>query len=344
MLIGEVARRSGVSARMLRHYDSLGLVSPSGRTSGGHREYSGTDLRRLLHVESLRSLGLTLAQVGAVLDRSGFDPQGLIDSLITRTEARIAAEHELLATLRHVADAEPRKWADVLRAVEILSDLAAPDPALRQRTALIDPATSVVASDVLTEAALRESVPNVAGALRWALHRGGGADPAALETALTSADPAQRRRAVELLRDAESSAERTALLISTLDDVDSAVRATAALALGEAGHVVAVPTLILMVVDGVRDVDAADALALMSWDEGKAARIVDGLADELAAEGHPAGVRIRLLQALVELPHPAATALLAEAAATSDAEVARVATAFLSMRTGPVPGRGTRDS
>ena len=60
MLIGEVARRSGVSARMLRHYDSLGLVRPTGRTGGGYREYSGADIRRIFHIESLRSLGLSL--------------------------------------------------------------------------------------------------------------------------------------------------------------------------------------------------------------------------------------------------------------------------------------------
>ena len=50
MLIGEVARRSGVSSRMLRHYDTLGLVRPTGRTTGGYREYSDADIERLLHV------------------------------------------------------------------------------------------------------------------------------------------------------------------------------------------------------------------------------------------------------------------------------------------------------
>ena len=45
MLIGEVARRSGVSTRMLRHYDALGLVRPTGRTVGGYREYSAEDIR-----------------------------------------------------------------------------------------------------------------------------------------------------------------------------------------------------------------------------------------------------------------------------------------------------------
>ena len=47
MLIGEVARRSGVSTRMLRHYDALGLVRPTGRTIGGYREYSEADIRRM---------------------------------------------------------------------------------------------------------------------------------------------------------------------------------------------------------------------------------------------------------------------------------------------------------
>ncbi len=63
MRISELANRSGVSARMLRHYDRIGLVSPSGRTEAGYREYSQADAWRLFQVESLRSLGLGLAEV-----------------------------------------------------------------------------------------------------------------------------------------------------------------------------------------------------------------------------------------------------------------------------------------
>lgn len=75
MLIGEVAQRSGVSTRMLRHYDSLGLVRPTGRTTGGYREYSDADLERLVQVESLRSLGLSLRDV-ARARRPGLLPRG----------------------------------------------------------------------------------------------------------------------------------------------------------------------------------------------------------------------------------------------------------------------------
>ena len=64
MRIGEVSRRAGISARMLRHYDELGIVSPSQRTAGGYREYTTQDIQRLFQVESLRSLGMSLRDIG----------------------------------------------------------------------------------------------------------------------------------------------------------------------------------------------------------------------------------------------------------------------------------------
>ena len=45
--IGEVARLTGVSARMLRHYDEIGLVRPHGRAANGYRQYGADDLSRL---------------------------------------------------------------------------------------------------------------------------------------------------------------------------------------------------------------------------------------------------------------------------------------------------------
>ncbi|CAM5647517.1 hypothetical protein SPURM210S_04592 [Streptomyces purpurascens] len=107
MLIGEVARRSGVSARMLRHYESLGLVRPTGRTDAGYRAYSGEDIRRIFHIESLRSLGLSLREVGRALDDPGFRPSELVDDLVHRTRERIASETELLTRLRRIGAAEP---------------------------------------------------------------------------------------------------------------------------------------------------------------------------------------------------------------------------------------------
>lgn len=92
MLIGEVARRCGVSARMLRHYDVIGLVRPTGHTSGGYRDYSDEDIRRLFRVEGLRTLGLSLEQVASALDNPDFTPEQLIGDLIHWAQVRIARE------------------------------------------------------------------------------------------------------------------------------------------------------------------------------------------------------------------------------------------------------------
>ncbi|MFD8204689.1 MerR family transcriptional regulator, partial [Streptomyces sp. NPDC059701] len=123
MLIGEVARRSGVSARMLRHYESLGLVRPSGRTGSGYREYSGEDIQRIFQIESLRSLGLSLREIGRALDDPGSMPSALVTELIRRTRERVAAETELLTRLCRIHAADPAGWEDVLQVVALLQAL-----------------------------------------------------------------------------------------------------------------------------------------------------------------------------------------------------------------------------
>lgn len=69
-----MARYTGVSVRMLRHYDAVGLVRPTGRTIGGYRDYSDDDVRTILQVKTLRSLGLTLKQIGRILEDPGRAP------------------------------------------------------------------------------------------------------------------------------------------------------------------------------------------------------------------------------------------------------------------------------
>lgn len=61
--IGEVAERTGLSLRTLRHYDEIGLLQPSGRTDGGFRLYTQDDVRRLLVIRRMKPLGFTLAEM-----------------------------------------------------------------------------------------------------------------------------------------------------------------------------------------------------------------------------------------------------------------------------------------
>ncbi|NBH05932.1 MerR family transcriptional regulator, partial [Amycolatopsis sp. SID8362] len=174
MLIGEVARRSGVSSRMLRHYDSLGLVRPTGRTVGGYREYSEADIRRIFHVEGLRSLGLSLRQVGRALADPAFTPSTLVGDLVRRTEERLQRERELLERLRAIDASASFGWEGVLRVIELLHGLDSPSPASRQQ-AVLAPADDVpLPAELLAKAVLTERDPFVAGALRWALARAGG--------------------------------------------------------------------------------------------------------------------------------------------------------------------------
>ncbi|MFF3446546.1 HEAT repeat domain-containing protein [Streptomyces sp. NPDC002667] len=334
MLIGEVARRSGVSARMLRHYESLGLVRPSGRTGSGYREYSGDDIRRIFHIESLRSLGLSLREIGRALDDPGFAPSSLVGGLIGQTRERIAAESELLTRLHRIQDAEPADWEDVLQVVALLNALASKSADARQRAALSSAGEVPVPVDALVDAVLSESEPNVAGALRWALARSGDRGAALLAEGLDSPEATVRERAVRSLAEMPGAKAATCLR-AALADSDARVRGHAALALGARGVADAVPTLVDMIVEGRNDTEAADALSVLASDPATADRLASGLLDRLAAHAAEAPARGRLTQALAGIPGTRATDALVELSADEDRAVALTAAYLLRLRDRP---------
>jgi len=331
LLIGDVARHSGVSTRMLRHYDALGLVRPSGRTVGGYREYSDADIRRIFQVESLRSLGLSLRQVARALADPAFTPSDLVSDLIRWTEDRLEREGELLRRLRAIDASAPTGWPDVLRVVELMRGLDSTSAARRQQAVLAAPEGVSAPADLLAEAALAESDPIVAGALRWALARAGGDALATLAVGMDSADVEIRRRAVVAIAGMPEAPGVDAVLADALADPDPSVRGHAAVALGRRNAAEAVPVLVGMVVEGASDVDAAEVLGTLSRDPGCAKGIVTALVDELAAHSKDRAVRIRLAQALVELSGPDGREVLRHLARDDDAALALVASAFVTV-------------
>ncbi|MFE0098970.1 HEAT repeat domain-containing protein [Streptomyces sp. NPDC059009] len=337
MLIGEVARRSGVSARMLRHYESIGLVRPSGRTGSGYREYAPGDIRRIFHIESLRSLGLSLREIGRALDDPDFTPAELVGDIIRQTRDRIAAETELLTRLRRIDAADPADWEDVLQVVALLQALRSPSADARQRAALSSASSAdgvPVPVEALVEALLSETDTNVAGALRWALARAGDGDggPALLAEGLRSPVAAVRKRAVQSLAVLPGD-EATAHVRDALTDPDAAVRGCAALALGTRGAADVAPTLIDMIVEGRNDTDAADALSELATDTATADRIAAGLVDRLAHGMHAeAPARGRLTQALAGIPGATAARALVELSDDEDRAVALTAAYLLHRR------------
>ncbi|KRB72851.1 MerR family transcriptional regulator [Nocardioides sp. Root190] len=67
MQIGEVAARTELSLRSLRHWEDVGLLRPSGRTEGGFRLYTESDVERILVIRRMKPLGFTLEQMSAAM-------------------------------------------------------------------------------------------------------------------------------------------------------------------------------------------------------------------------------------------------------------------------------------
>ena len=95
--IGEVAAATGLTVRTLHHYDEIGLLAPSARTEAGYRLYSDDDLQALYRIVALRRLGLTLDEIGALLD--GQDPRALVRAQLERLDEEAAARGVLRARL-----------------------------------------------------------------------------------------------------------------------------------------------------------------------------------------------------------------------------------------------------
>lgn len=67
MHIGELAEKSTMSLRTIRHYDDVGLLKPSGRSEGGFRLYTADDLDRLLLIRQIKALGFSLEDMAGIL-------------------------------------------------------------------------------------------------------------------------------------------------------------------------------------------------------------------------------------------------------------------------------------
>lgn len=103
--VGTVARLAGVTIRTLHHYGEIGLLTPSGRTSAGYRQYSDADLDRLSRILFYRELGFSLDDIATMLDDPAIDrsehlrrQHRLLNERLARLQAMVTAvEREMHA-------------------------------------------------------------------------------------------------------------------------------------------------------------------------------------------------------------------------------------------------------
>lgn len=225
----------------------------------------------------------------------------------------------------------PCGWEDVLQIVALLQALESKSAGKRQRAVLSSVEDVPVPVEALVEAALSETDPHVAGALRWALAQSGEGGLALLEEGLGAPVAEVRKRAVQSIAEIPNG-EATALLQDALANSDIVVRRYAALALGARGVADAVPTLIDMVVEETNDVDAADALSALASRPALADQIATRLIDHLAHGTGDSSARRRLAQALADIPGSTASRALADLSHDEDRAVALTAAYILGIR------------
>jgi DNA-binding transcriptional MerR regulator len=116
--VGELARATGLTVRTLHHWDELGLLRPSERSSAGYRLYSAADVARLYRVAALRSLGLSLHEVGAAIDGAA-DLRELVRRQLEALDRRMELEAELRRRLVRVL--ESGGSGDLLETMEAMT-------------------------------------------------------------------------------------------------------------------------------------------------------------------------------------------------------------------------------
>ncbi|MEU7317205.1 MerR family transcriptional regulator [Streptomyces sp. NPDC007083] len=125
MQIGEVAERTGLSLRTIRHYEEVGLVIPSARSKGGFRLYTEDDIERLMVIRRMKPLDFSLDEMRDLLEitdkiaDTGNPPQGeererlrerldsyrkVADARCETLRAQLMAAEDFAATLRRRLD------------------------------------------------------------------------------------------------------------------------------------------------------------------------------------------------------------------------------------------------
>ncbi|KKC34503.1 Cu(I)-responsive transcriptional regulator [Devosia psychrophila] len=138
MNIGEASKASGVSAKMIRYYESIGLIEVPLRTESGYRVYSENEIHALRFISQARDLGFSVEQMADLLAlwrnraRASADVKAIALEHIRALDEKARALQAMSKTLRHLADhchGDDRPDCPI---IEGFATAAAPEPRKRQ--------------------------------------------------------------------------------------------------------------------------------------------------------------------------------------------------------------------
>ncbi|HVL72214.1 MAG TPA: Cu(I)-responsive transcriptional regulator [Beijerinckiaceae bacterium] len=109
MKIGAAAERSGVSTKMIRYYESIGLLAKAARRDNAYRDFDERDVHDLRFIRRARTLGFSVEEIARLLalwrdkGRPSREVKAIAEAHVADLEARIAEMQGMAATLRHLA-------------------------------------------------------------------------------------------------------------------------------------------------------------------------------------------------------------------------------------------------
>ena len=109
MKIGQAASASGISERMIRHYEKIGLMPPAARRDSGYRDYDQRDLHTLTFIGRARDLGFSIGEIGRLLElwhdrsRASADVKSLALARAAELKRKERQLHEMRRSLEHLA-------------------------------------------------------------------------------------------------------------------------------------------------------------------------------------------------------------------------------------------------
>ena len=110
MNIGQASRATGVSTKMIRYYETVGLIRPADRTDSNYRDFGERDINDLRFIRRARNLGFSVVEIGQLLalwrdrTRPSRGVKAVAEKHVAVLDAKIAEMKSMADTLRHLAE------------------------------------------------------------------------------------------------------------------------------------------------------------------------------------------------------------------------------------------------